>query len=161
MENARDPYRVVPVVSPVSNDPNTSGRVRNLHVGGGVTHKQIQRAPNSPSGWAIEPSYGYAGWLLLQDVFIQENDLAGWERYKKYLDHWAKGLTNKSFPERWLPRLVQERRKSCAADEFADDFGGEEIAPEVRVKPTTGDTVPPEARPKPAKGAKPATEVDA
>jgi hypothetical protein len=145
MEDASARYRVVPVVSPISNDPNTSGRVRNLHTGGGVVHKQIVPSPNSPSGWEVHPSYGRAGWVLLHDCYLREEDEAGWNRYKKYLDHWAKGLTSSSFPEGWLPKEVQRRRKANAVDEFAaagDDF---------RVKPTTGETTP-STRAKPAKG---------
>ena len=132
MENARDPYRVVPVVAPISNDPNTSGRVRNLHVGGGVVHKQIIA---SGGGWEVHPTFARAGWILLRDLYLAENNEAGWELYLKYLNHWATGLTKSSFPESHLPKEVQRRRKSAAVDEFAmDDF---------RIKPTTGTTVPP------------------
>lgn len=136
MENASTPYRVIPVVSPASADPNTSGRVRNLHVGGGVFHKQLSRAGNT---WLVESSYERAGWRLLEDCYREERDEAGWERYKRYLDHWAKGLTSSTFPEEWLPRFVQDRRKGHAVDEFARKD-------EYRVKPTTGDTTPPTPR---------------
>lgn len=143
VENGRADYIIIPVVAPASNDPNLSGKVINLHCGGGVCHRQLWRDPTS-GYYELHPGYHRRGWRLLSDMYHEENDEEGWKHYQRYLAAWQKGQTRSPFAPHRLPKSVQERQRCMLPDEFADEF---------RAAPTLG-TVKPE----PAAPEKPADE---
>lgn len=161
--NAAAPYRIVPVVSPLSNDPSTSGRVVNLPCGGGVCHRQVMMLDDGDYG--IHPTYYKRGWRLLFDLYDEEATALQREadihrgtpehdakaalakasrenkaRYESYLVSWEKGTTRSSFPKQWLPREVLDRHRCALPDAFADAF---------RSPPVTGAV---SEGPKPRKG---------
>jgi hypothetical protein len=149
MQDATAPYRVIPIVAPVSNDPNTSGKIRNLHVGGGVQHQQLVTVTDPRTGrilgHEINPAYHRAGWRKLEDLYAEEHNPEGWAKYARYLDAWRAGRTRSPFPAADLPRAVVERQRATVPDEFADDF---------RAKPVTGAVVEGKPADEPAKPSK-------
>ena len=149
MQDAQAPYSIVPVVAPVSNDPNTSGKIRNLHVGGGVQHQQLVTVTDPRTGrilgHEINPAHHRAGWRKLEDLYHEEGNAEGWLKYKRYLQAWRDGTTKVSFPSHLLPKAVIERQRAMVPDEFADEF---------RTKPTTGAIVEGKPADEPAKPSK-------
>lgn len=139
IDAATDPI-IVPVVTPQTGDPSSSGRVRNLPVS-----PQAIPAWLEPRGgrYAVRGVYADKGYVLLQDLYTAEEDAAGWEKYKRYLAAWKAGTARVSFPLDALPREVQRRQSTLLAD---NEFGGEFAPPP---KPTTGEAHPlPVAKPR-------------
>lgn len=134
--DGRKPYTIVPVVAPLSADPNTSGKVRNLHCGGGVCHRQLM---GTNDGYEIHPVWHRKGWRLLRDMYAEEegDDGPGWRLYQEYIRLWQAEKTRKPFPFSRLPKAVQERQRCLEADPFAED--------NFRISPTTGALVEPPA----------------
>lgn len=109
--NVSDPYTHVAVVTPMTADPATSGRIKVLPCAPQVTHKWVQayEVGNNQLDYAIAPLYAKRGYVLLSSLFEQEGrpeDFAEWERCHK---------AGKKFPEEKLPTEVR-RRRACGAD---------------------------------------------
>lgn len=126
--DARAPFKYIPVVAPVSNDPNTSGKVRNLAVGGGVNHSQIEAVYDAFDrdrviAYELRAGARARGWSKLQDLYEAEEGgkSPGWARYKAYLDDMRADRTRSPFPTRLLPQEVQRRMKAAIPDPWADD----------------------------------------
>jgi len=148
IDASSDPI-IIPVVTPQTGDPGTSGRVRNLPVTPQAIPSWLEARGSGRYG--IKGVYAERGYVKLQDLYEAEDDRQGWEKYKRYLAAWKAGTARVSFPVESLPREVQRRQRSVLVD---DEFGGEFAPPS---KPTTG-----EAHPLPAKKAKskPETETE-
>lgn len=132
MHLASAKYEIVPVVAPISADPNTSGKVRNLPCGGGVQHPQIEPTYDDKgrfTGYEIRSSYRRRGWATLRELYEREENPDGWAKYLRYIEAWQREATRSPFPEADLPNEVVRRQKNHIADEFAES---------TRVKPTTG-----------------------
>ncbi len=122
------PPTIVPIVTPQTDDPATSGRIRNLSCSPTVAHDWLLR---DESGYALRPSYTRAGYALLEDVYSQEGNPQGWARYQAYIAAWQSGKARrKPFPRSELPNEVL-RRQACG-----DIDSAEETA--KRSPPTTG-----------------------
>lgn len=145
--DGRSTLRIVPLVAPVSNDPNTSGKVRNLSCGGGVCHRQLVRQDDG--SYELQPSWHRKGWRLLRDMYEEEGDHEGWLFYVKYLDAWQGGRTLKSFPKSRLPKSVQERQRCMLPDEFAEEFASPPTTGAVVAEPQPAPEVKPERKPRP------------
>lgn len=127
MQLAGTPYQIVPVVAPVSADPNTSGKVRNLACGGGTSHAQLEASRDEQGnivGYELRPQYRRRGWAMLQDLYADEEgeDGPGWQRYKRYIADMRKGGIMPSFPPHLLPKAVQDRMKASFADEWTQEW---------------------------------------
>lgn len=133
---------IVPVVTPPTADPATSGRVRNLSVSPQAIPAWLERRAGGQYG--VKGVFADRGYVLLRTLYEQEGNAEGWAKYQRYLAAWAAGTARISFPFEALPREVQRRQTVLAEDpEFARPS-------EFRVKPTTGAV----ATTKPARGAK-------
>lgn len=129
MQLASAPFRIVPVVSPISNDPASSGRVMNLPCGGGTNHAQVEPVYDRDGNvrdYAIRASYRERGWLTLKEAYMLDDDEEGWQKYQRYIKASQSGMTRHRFPPEDLPREVLRRQKVSLPDEFAP------------VAPTTG-----------------------
>ena len=137
IDASSDPI-IIPVVTPQTGDPSSSGRVRNLPVSPQAVPAWLE--PRGGNRYAVKGVYAERGYIKLEDLYKAENDAAGWEKYKRYLAAWKAGTARISFPLADLPAEVR-RRQSVIVD---DEFGGE-----FTPKPTTGDAHPlPAAKPK-------------
>lgn len=123
--------QIIPVVSPVSNDPGSSGRVRNLPCSPGSMPAQLERLRDGT--YAIKAEWRRKGWLLLEELYEAENKAEGWAKYQRYLSAWQAGTARVSFPFADLPDEVRRRQSAAVAD---SEFGGE-FAPKAK---TTGAT---------------------
>jgi hypothetical protein len=140
IDASSDPI-IIPVVTPQTGDPSSSGRVRNLPVSMQAIPAWLEHRGNGR--FAVKGVYAERGYVLLRDLYKAEDNAAGWEKYKRYLAAWKAGTARVSFPLDALPQEVQRRQSTLLAD---NEFGGE-FAPAP--KPTTGD-----AHPLPVKKAK-------
>jgi hypothetical protein len=129
LSDANAPSQIVPVVSPVSNDPSSSGRVRNLPCSPGSKPAQLERLRDG--SFAVKAEWHKKGWMLLEDLYDAESNAEGWAKYQRYLRAWQAGTARISFPFADLPVEVQRRQAAAVAD---SEFGGE-FAPKAK---TTG-----------------------
>jgi len=139
LDASSDPI-IIPVVTPQTGDPSSSGRVRNLP----VSPQAVPAWLESRGGgrYAIKGVYAERGYVKLEDLYAAEDNVAGWERYKRYLVAWKAGTTRVRFPLSALPAEVRRRQTVIVDDEFSDEFAG-------TPKPTTGDAHPlPVAKPR-------------
>ena len=120
------PLTIVPIVSPATNDPSTSGRIKNLACGGTIQHRQLMPVDGI---YAVHPRWARQGWKLLEDFYLEESNPEGWKKYQRYIDAWRRNLIKVAFPQEDLPKAVRERQTCGVASEVASEF---------RVKPTTG-----------------------
>lgn len=109
--NVSDPYTYVAVVTPMTGDPATSGKIKVLPCAPQVSHKWVQayEVGDGKLDYAIAPLYGRRGYVLLSVLFEQEGrteDFVEWERCRK---------AGKRFPDEKLPAEVL-RRRSCGAE---------------------------------------------
>lgn len=125
---------IIPVVTPQTGDPSSSGRVRNLPVTPQAIPSWLE--PRGGGRYGVKGVYAERGYVLLQDLYKAEGNQEGWEKYKRYLAAWKAGTARVSFPLDALPQEVQRRQSTLLAD---NEFGGE-FAPSP--KPTTGDAHP-------------------
>lgn len=136
---------IIPIVLPHSGD-TSSGRVRNLPVCPQAMPRMLERRS---TGYGVRGEYADKGYVLLRDLYLAEDNAAGWAKYERYLAAWAGNKTRSPFPFADLPREVQRRQaEPMAGDEFADDFAA---AP----KATTGAVHPLPAARKPKPEAQP------
>jgi hypothetical protein len=165
IDASSDPI-IIPVVTPQTGDPSSSGRVRNLPVSDQAIPAWLEK--RGGGRYAVKGVYAERGYVLLQDLYKAEDDEEGWAKYKRYLAAWKAGTARVSFPLESLPKEVQRRQRTLLAD---NEFGGEFATPP---KPTTGDahplpvkrTAPPSSTPSatpaaPAKAKPEAAKVDA
>ncbi len=137
IDASSDPI-IIPVVTPQTGDPSSSGRVRNLPVSPQAVPAWLE--PRGGGRYAVRGVYAEKGYIKLEDLYNAERKPEGWAKYKRYLAAWKAGTARVSFPIEDLPDEVR-RRQSVIVD---DEFGGEFTA-----KPTTGDAHPlPAAKPK-------------
>lgn len=129
--DANAPSLIIPVVSPVSNDPGSSGRVRNLPCSPGSMPAQLERLRDGT--FAVKAEWRRKGWVLLEELYDAEDNADGWAKYQRYLAAWQAGTARISFPFGDLPAEVQRRQSAAIAD---PEFGGE-FAPKAK---TTGAT---------------------
>lgn len=128
MQLAGVPFQIVPVVAPVSADPNSSGKVRNLACGGGVSHSQIEAVRDEQGnvlGYELRPAYRRRGWAMLQDLYAEDEgeNGPGWQRYQRYLADIRRGdRIFPSFPPHLLPSGVQKRMKAALPDEWTQEW---------------------------------------
>ena len=113
-----DPYRIVPIVLPIADDPAISGKIRHITCGATITHKFL--APyigeDGKVDYAITPRFGRQGYALLRDLFEAEGKHAEWAEYQRHLaDIAAKKRGLKAFPADKLPAEVR-RRQACGHD---------------------------------------------
>jgi len=140
IDASSDPI-VIPVVTPPTGDPSTSGRVRNLPVSPQAVPAWLE--PRGGGKYAVRGVYAEKGYIKLEDLYHAEENAEGWAKYKRYLAAWKAGTARISFPLADLPREVQRRQTVSMAD---PEFGGEFSTPP---KPTTGDAHPlPVAKPR-------------
>ncbi len=129
---------IVPVVTPQTGDPSTSGRVRNLPVSPQAMPAWLELRPGAhgkPPYFGVKGIYADKGYALLQDLYEEESDAAGWNKYQRYIVAWKDGTARVSFPMADLPKEVQRRQSVQLVD---NEFGGE-FSPS---KPTTGEEHP-------------------
>lgn len=127
--NDTTPPRVIPVVTPMTGDPRTSGKIKHLQCAPQVTHSLVQSYEEEEQGtleYAIAPKAARKGYSLLRDLFEAEGNHAGWAKYQKCMKTWGKyGAI--PFPDAELPKEVL-RRRACA---MATD---EEVVEETTIK---------------------------
>ncbi len=132
IDASSDPL-IIPVVTPQTGDPSTSGRVRNLPVSPQVIPAWLEKRPGGR--YAVRGSYAERGYVKLEDLYTAEHNPAGWAKYQRYLAAWKAGTARVSFPVADLPQEVIKRQTVLVDDEFGGEF-----APAA--KPTTGDAPP-------------------
>lgn len=117
--HAESPYTLVAVVTPITDDPGTSGKIKHLPCAPQVKHKWL-RAYDAGDGkvdYAIEPLYGRRGYVLLRDLFEAEHRAEDWAAYERMLADLALGKRVKPFPQERLPAEVLRRRARGADPE--------------------------------------------
>jgi len=127
--------RVVPVVTPASEDLSLSGKVRNLQVRGVDTSGWLAWDPEGGDDGKGDYAVIKRGYTLLRDLYRDENNEAGWQMYKRYIKDWQTGKTIMSFPTHLLPKKVQDMQTGLVGADKPDPW--RIPAP----KPTTGKTV--------------------
>ncbi len=131
IDASSDPL-IVPVVTPQTADPSSSGRVRNLPVSAQAVPAWLERRNGT---WAVKGRFADHGYVLLHDLYVAEDNMEGWAKYQRYLAAWKAGTARIAFPFDALPKEVQRRQTVDAQDEFSGEF-----APPT--KPTTGEAQP-------------------
>lgn len=131
IDASSDPL-IIPVVTPQTGDPSTSGRVRNLPVSPQAIPAWLEKRPGGR--YAVKGAYAERGYHLLQDLYEAERNPAGWAKYQRYLAAWKAGTARVSFPLADLPAEVRKRQTVLVDDEFGGEFSP--------AKPTTGDAHP-------------------
>jgi len=130
--------RIVPVVLPPAENLEHSGKVRNVPVFGGVDTSgwlawdseggEPNRNGELTGDWIVKKK----GYRLLRDCYEEEDNLAGWGMYQRYLKDWQGGRTSQPFPTHLLPKKVQDMQQGLTAVEKPDPWL-------IRAaKPTTG-----------------------
>ena len=111
------PYTLVAVVTPITDDPATSGKIKHVPCAPQVKHKWLMAYPGEGGRleYGIEPLYGRRGYVLLRDLFETEGNLDGWAEYERHLVECAAGKARKPFPVEKLPAEVR-RRRACGGD---------------------------------------------
>lgn len=115
--DASTPPRIVPVVTPMTGDPRTSGKIKHLACAPQVTHSWLVQFEDDDQGtvdYAIEPKAGRKGFVLLRDLFEAEGDHDGWAAYEKCMRKFG-SYGAKPYPEDKLPKEVL-RRRACGED---------------------------------------------
>lgn len=131
---------ILPVVTPQTGDPSTSGRVRNLPVSPQAIPAWLERRKDGR--YVVRGEYAERGYVKLEDLYAAEHNPEGWAKYQRYLVGWKAGTVRVSFPLAALPEEVRKRQTTLVDDEFGDEFSSPP-------KPTTGDAHPlPVAKPK-------------
>lgn len=107
-----DPYTYVAVVTPMTDDPATSGKIKWLACAPTVKHKWLQMMVVSAdkADWVISPIFQRRGFLLLRDLFSYEGRMEDWDLAVECRRR------NKPFPKDKLPKEVL-RRQACGRDE--------------------------------------------
>ena len=122
--DAESPYTYVALVTPMTGDPATSGKIRHLPCAPTVKHAclrnyevSVRRGDEyvSEISYSVEPAYQKAGYVLLGDLFEAEGMLEEWKQYQQLLRDLALGRKVKPFPEDKLPKEVR-RRRACGAE---------------------------------------------
>lgn len=108
------PYTLVAIVTPITDDPATSGKIRHVPCSLSIRHKWLTPFAHEDGtlDYQVEGKYARKGYVLLRDLFEAEGNVDGWEEYKKHLAECAAGRARKPFPEDKLPREVR-RRRAC------------------------------------------------
>lgn len=139
LDASSDPI-IVPVVTPQTGDPSSSGRVRNLPVSPQAVPAWLESRGGGK--YAVRGVYADKGYVKLEDLYLAEENVEGWAMYKRYLVEWKAGKARISFPLSALPREVQRRQTAFVESEFGGEFS-------TPPKPTTGDAHPlPVAKPR-------------
>ncbi|HEY8377120.1 MAG TPA: hypothetical protein VIK91_11555 [Nannocystis sp.] len=114
---AEAPYVLVPVVTPIAEDPSISGRIKLLRCAPQVSHKWLQSYVDGAgrTQYDIAPRYARKGYMLLRDLFEAEGREADWLEYEAMLKLKAAGKPHKPFPDERLPAEVH-RRRACGRD---------------------------------------------
>lgn len=111
------PYTLVAVVTPITDDPATSGKIKHVPCAPQVGHKWLSSYIDERGRreYGIVPLYGRRGYVLLRDLFEAEGNAEGWAEYEKHLAECAAGKARKPFPVEKLPAEVR-RRRACGGD---------------------------------------------
>lgn len=130
MLKPESPYTILPIVTPETDDPATSGTVVNIPCAPTIGHDLIMREGGV---YSLRPFAQRAGYVTLEALYLAEGNKQGWEEYRAYVEAFTSGKAKRqAFPKDKLPREVL-RRQSCG-----------EIEPEKQVEaarrapPTTG-----------------------
>lgn len=111
------PHKLIALVTPITDDPATSGKIKHVPCSPTIKHKWL--APYvTDSGtldYTVEGRFARKGYILLRDLFEAEGDHAGWAEYEKHLADCSAGRARKPFPADKLPLEVR-RRRACGAD---------------------------------------------
>ena len=132
--NVNSRPRCVPVVLPASEDLSLSGKVRNLLIRGVDNSGWLSFDPDTKRYNPIRK-----GHRLLEDLYEEEDNEAGWKLYLRYIKDWQDGKTQRAFPDHLLPKLVQDMQRGVVGAATKDPWN----LPSP--KPTTGATVEPKA----------------
>lgn len=118
---AEDPYTYVAIVTPMTADPATSGKIKHLPCAPQVKHKWIvsQVVGRNRAGEVVDffiaPLAARVGYILLRDLYMAEGNPEGWAEYERHMKAIAAGQKVKPFPADKLPREVL-RRRACGLD---------------------------------------------
>ena len=125
--NVNSRPRCVPVVLPASEDLSLSGKVRNLLIRGVDNSGWLSFDPDTKRYNPIRKGY-----RLLEDLYEEEDNEAGWKLYLRYIKDWQDGKTQRAFPDHLLPKLVQDMQRGVVGAATKDPWN----LPSP--KPTTG-----------------------
>lgn len=111
------PYRLIAVVTPITDDPATSGKIKHVPCSPTIKHKWLVAFYDDDGklDWQVEGRFMRKGYMLLRDLFEKEGNHEGWAEYEKHLAECAAGKARKPFPVEKLPREVLFRR-ACGGD---------------------------------------------
>lgn len=114
---AEDPYTYVALVTPMTADPATSGKIKHLPCAPQVKHKWLvaQEVARGMVDFFVTPLAARAGYILLRDLYMAEGNPEGWADYERHLRDIAAGRKVKPFPVDKLPREVL-RRRACGLE---------------------------------------------
>lgn len=149
MQLARAPYKVIPIVAPISADPATSGKIRNLPVGGGVEHSQLEAIRNEIGDiidYDVRAPARRRGWVRLQDLYEAEGRAEDWDLYRRHMEAASAGRTRVPFPRDRLPAEVLRRQQAAVPDEFAELLAHKPIAIHIEPEPKAGADAKPERK---------------
>lgn len=107
MLKPEEPYTIVTIVTPETDDPATSGCVVNLPCAPTVTHESLMRDRGQ---YYLRPGHVDAGYRLLKDLYVAEDNAAGWADYQAHVAAFQAGRRVGRFPLAKLPREVRRRQ---------------------------------------------------
>lgn len=102
-------YVIVTVVTPETDDPATSGRVVNFPCSPTVSHELLEQ---SGDGWTLRGRPREMGYALMHELYRQERNQAGLDKWLAHVAAFQAGKKVKPFPKEDLPREVI-RRQAC------------------------------------------------
>lgn len=130
--------KLIPVVRPPSLDKSSSGRIVNVSVR--MVDSSGWLMDDGEGGWALTPALYNKGFRLLEQLYTEENNSAGWKKYKQYLQDWQKGTTTASFPGHLLPDIVQRMQRGEVDGKHRDPWAEEAAAEAARKSGDDGAT---------------------
>ena len=137
MFKINDPYVIVSVVTPETDDPATSGRIVNHHCAPTISHESLEQT--GPNTWTLRAAYRDHGYVMLLDLYSHERRPEDAALWKQYIADGQSGKRVKPFPRERLPREVI-RRQACGETDDA-----QALADANKTAPVTSRARKPEA----------------
>ena len=135
MLSPEQPYIIVSVVTPETDDPSTSGRVINFPCAPTISHEMLEQGDGLT--WSLRGPWRDRGYATMDALYLQERNAEGAAAWAKYLADAQAGKRVGVFPREKLPREVL-RRQACGETDSA-----RALEDAKRTAPVTSRTVKP------------------